>query len=71
MGWGSQPIPGKPAVKVAHGADTLPMFNNELPVIRDALEGREVAPPPPPLQGARPKPSHCPPDGKCRLEWHL
>ena len=35
---------------------------------RDALEGVEV---PPPLQGAQPMPSHCPPDAKCRLQWHL
>ena len=26
---------------------------------------------PPPLQGARPMPSHCPPDGKCQPQWHL
>ena len=24
-----------------------------------------------PLQGAQPMPSHCPPDAKCRLQWHL
>ena len=24
-----------------------------------------------PLQGAQPTPSHCPPDGKCQLQWHL
>ena len=27
--------------------------------------------PPPLFQGARPMPSHCPPDGKCRRQWHL
>ena len=27
--------------------------------------------PPFPLQGAQPMPSHCPPDGKCRVQWHL
>ena len=37
---------------------------------RDALEGGEV-PPPPPLQGAQPMPSHCPPDPKCQAQWHL
>ena len=26
---------------------------------------------PPSLQGAQPMPSHCPPDGKCRLQWRL
>ena len=35
---------------------------------RDALEGAD---PPPPLQGAQPMPSHCPPDAKCRLQWHV
>ena len=25
----------------------------------------------PPLQGAQPMPSHCPPDSKCQLQWHL
>ena len=39
------------------------------PPPRDALEGGEL--PPPPLQGAQPMPSHCPPDGKRRLQWHL
>ena len=24
-----------------------------------------------PLHGAQPMPSHCPPDAKCRLQWHL
>ena len=24
-----------------------------------------------PLQGARPKPGHCPPDAKRQLQWHL
>ena len=32
-------------------------------------EGR-LPPPPPPLQGAQPMPSHCPPDAKCWLQWH-
>ena len=27
--------------------------------------------PPSPLQGAQPTPSHCPPDAKCRAQWHL
>ena len=27
--------------------------------------------PPHPLQGAQPMPSHCPPDAKCQLQWHL
>ena len=27
--------------------------------------------PPPPLQGAQPMPSHCPPDAKCQPQWHL
>ena len=36
---------------------------------RDVLEGGEA--PPPPLQGAQTMPSHCPPDGKCQLQWHL
>ena len=27
--------------------------------------------PPPPLQGALRMPGHCPPDGKCRAQWHL
>ena len=35
------------------------------PASRDALE-RGVSPPP--LQGAQPMPSHCPPDGKCQLQ---
>ena len=26
---------------------------------------------PPPLQGAQPMPSDCPPDAKCQLQWHL
>ena len=25
----------------------------------------------PPLQGAQPTPSHCPPHAKCQLQWHL
>ena len=25
----------------------------------------------PPLQGAQPMPSHCPPDAKCQPQWHL
>ena len=25
----------------------------------------------PHLHGAQPKPSHCPPNAKCRLQWHL
>ena len=39
---------------------------------RDAWEGGRCHPPPPsrPLQGAQPMPSHCPPDRKCRLQWH-
>ena len=32
-------------------------------------KGGEV--PPPPLQGAQPMPRHCPPDAKCRPQWHL
>ena len=28
-------------------------------------------PPPPGLQGAQPKGSHCPPDGKCHFQWQL
>ena len=28
-------------------------------------------PPPPPLQGAQPMPSHCPPDANCQPQWHL
>ena len=36
---------------------------------RDALEGGEVDPTP--LQGAQPMPSHCLPDAKCHLQWHL
>ena len=28
-------------------------------------------PPPPPLQGAQPVHSHCPPDAKCEPQWHL
>ena len=32
--------------------------------LRDALEGGEP-PPPLPLQGAQPTPSHCPPNGRC------
>ena len=41
-----------------------------LPPTRDALEGG-TAPHPPPSQGAQPMPSHCLPDGKCQLQWHL
>ena len=26
---------------------------------------------PPPLQGAQPMPSYCPPDGNCQPQWHL
>ena len=26
---------------------------------------------PPPHQVAQPMPSHCPPEGKCQLQWHL
>ena len=29
------------------------------------------SPPPPPLEGAQPTPSHCPPDAKCQFQWHL
>ena len=36
---------------------------------RDALEGGRY--PPPPLQGAQPLPSHCPPDAKCQLQQPL
>ena len=32
-------------------------------------EGQE--PPPRPLQGALPTPSHCSPDAKCQPQWHL
>ena len=35
---------------------------------RDAFESGEPPPPPP---GAQPVPSHCLPDGKCQLQWHL
>ena len=38
-------------------------------MVRVALDGVEG--PPPPLQGAKDMPSHCPPDGKCPLYWHL
>ena len=34
-----------------------------------ALEGEGGLPPP--LQGAQPMPSHCTPDAKCQLAWHL
>ena len=37
---------------------------------RDALEGGGEGTPPP-LQGAQPAPSHCPPDTKCQLQWHV
>ena len=37
---------------------------------RDALEGGGGSSPAP-LQGAQPTPSHCPPHGRCRLQWHL
>ena len=33
--------------------------------------GRGAGAPPPPLQGAQPMPSPCPPDGKCQFQWHL
>ena len=33
--------------------------------------GRGAEPPPPPLQGAQPTPSPCPPDAKCQPQWHL
>ena len=33
--------------------------------------GRGGEVPPPPLQGAQPMPSHCPPDAKCQPKWHL
>ena len=36
---------------------------------RNALEGGEV--PPPPLPGAQPMPSHCPPNAKRELQWRL
>ena len=41
--------------------------------IRDALEGGEVTPPPPPGRPAyaQPTPSHCLPDAKCQAQWHL
>ena len=36
---------------------------------RDGLEGGEIPPPPPaPLQGAQPMPSHFPPDTKCQSQ---
>ena len=38
------------------------------PGVRDALEGGGGYPPP--LQGAQPMPSHCPPDAKCQPQWH-
>ena len=34
------------------------------------LEGG-ATPPPPPLQGPQPTPSHCLPDAKCQPQWHL
>ena len=39
-----------------------------IPVV---LLGRGEGVPPPLLQGARPMPSHCVPDAKRLLEWHL
>ena len=33
--------------------------------------GRGGGCPRPPLQGAQPRPSHCPPDAKCQPQWHL
>ena len=36
----------------------------------DVLEEGEV-PPPLSLEGAKPMPSHCPPDAKCQPQWHL
>ena len=33
--------------------------------------GRGEVTPLPPLQGAQPMPSHCPPDAKCQLQWRL
>ena len=38
------------------------------PSHRDASEGGVY---PPPLQGAQPMPSHCLPDAKRQLQWHL
>ena len=35
---------------------------------KSASEAEEV---PPPLQGTQPMPSHCLPDAKCHLQWHL
>ena len=51
----------------------MPRWNlcvpSDLPHPRDALEGEE--PPPPPLQGAQPMPSHSLPDARCQTQWHL
>ena len=41
------------------------------PPARDALERGGGGPRPPPLQGAPPMPSHCTPDGRGHLQWHL
>ena len=32
---------------------------------------RGEPPPPPPTPGTQPMPSHCRPNGKCQLQWHL
>ena len=59
----------------------VPAINFMRPTINVAPFSTEVCPqegmhwkgggPPPPLQGAQPMPSHCPPDTKCQPQWHL
>ena len=57
-----------------HGPKTGAPFDNSSSLGwggrgRDALQGGGY--PPPPLEGAKPVPSHCLPDAKCQAQWHL
>ena len=75
---GSLPVPpfGLCFPQVVHWGflDKCPRLYFGVPLTaraRDALEGGRYPPAPPPLQGAQPMPSHCPPDAKCQPQWHL
>ena len=65
-------LPPAAPLQLTYSSPTLPSADLRLCLGgRDALEEGEGTPPPPLLQGAQPVPSHCPPDGKCQLPWHL
>ena len=61
--WGS-PIPGTCPT-------TGPNARAQPPSQTQGCIGRGGGTPPAPLEGTQPMPSHCPPDAKCQLQWHL